>query len=99
MLRRIEKDIACSERACIGPVTNGNAAWTIKQLSFALVALTPEISTAVFAGRYQPPAGTKQFAHDVTLAPYERKLIRFQAELPGTPLYAVVIVAGKGYEN
>jgi hypothetical protein len=98
-LRRIQKDIGCSEKACTGPLVNGNGRWTVTQLSFALVPLTAANFNPVVAGTFQPPAGTKIYAVEVTLVPYERRSVRFVAELLSTPFFAVVIVAGKGYEN
>jgi hypothetical protein len=87
-LRRIEKDINCSERACVGPLANGNSGWTVTQ-NF----------NPVVAGTYIPPPGTKVYPVDITLNPIQRRNVSFKAELLPTPLYAVIIVSGKGYEN
>lgn len=98
-LRKIQKDIGCSEKACTGPVTNGNGGWTVTQLTFALVPLTPENFNPVVAGSYIPPPGTKIYPVDITLRPIQRRNVSFTAELLSTPLYAAIIIAGKGYEN
>lgn len=98
-LRKIQKDIGCSEKACTGPVTNGNGGWAVTQLTFALVPLTPENFNPVVAGSHIPPPGTKIYPVDITLNPIQRRNVSFVAELLSTPLYAVIIIAGKGYEK
>ncbi|MSP88954.1 MAG: hypothetical protein EXQ92_09120 [Alphaproteobacteria bacterium] len=98
-LRKIEKDIACSEKACTGPVTNGNGGWTVTQLTFALVPLTAENFNPVVAGSYVPPPGTKIYPVDIALRPIQRRNATFAVELLANPLYAVIIVSGKGCEN